>query len=464
MGDNKTFFKKARQEQVSFSDIFSDVFRSHSKEERARLFLAGTPLTTPDESSMLSKWDKPYMFLRILLIGIGLLAATFLINVIFPLKAGLLFPFVYVGGAFIFPVAWMIFFWEMNIPRNISFPQVLFMFLAGGVLSLAFSGLMFSFTGSSENPVVAYTIVGIVEETAKILAAVVWLRKRDYKYILSGMLVGAAVGAGFSAIESAGYAIMENNWSLYGLIARAILSFGGHVAWAAITGGALVWVKGIQPLSEKHFTSPIFLKAMAFSIGTHALWDIVCGYIPGILMCLLVQSPIFFAAYYFLKKGLSQVVMASLSVNNDRYTYALDHDFLREVAGTVANQRRPEPQGVMDRMPGMPQADVEYRIQGVNGVYGGRRFAVSARIRIGTDPAQNEMVFPAGTPGVSRVHCEITQKNGHLVIQDKGSSYGTFINGRKLPAGQPVELKPGDRLHIGSPGQELMITLKGGRV
>ena len=59
MSDNKTFFKKAKGGKLGFSDIFSDVFRRHTKEENARLFLAGTPLTTPDAASMLSKWLKP---------------------------------------------------------------------------------------------------------------------------------------------------------------------------------------------------------------------------------------------------------------------------------------------------------------------------------------------------------------------------------------------------------------------
>ena len=65
MNDNKTFFRKAEQKNLGLKDIFSDVFRRHTKEENARLFLAGTALTTPDEASMLAKWVKPYMFARI---------------------------------------------------------------------------------------------------------------------------------------------------------------------------------------------------------------------------------------------------------------------------------------------------------------------------------------------------------------------------------------------------------------
>jgi len=61
---------------------------------------------------------------------------------------------------------------------------------------------------------------------------------------LTGMLVGAAVGAGFAAIESAGYAVIKSGWSYDNMILRAFLRVGGHVSWAAVSGGALVWVKG----------------------------------------------------------------------------------------------------------------------------------------------------------------------------------------------------------------------------
>ena len=47
---------------------------------------------------------------------------------------------------------------------------------------------------------------------------------------------------------------------------------------------------------------------------------------------------------------------------------------------------------------------------------------------------------------VSRVHCRLVVANGELVVENLGSTNGTFVNGR------PVErstLKAGDRLRAG---------------
>lgn len=47
---------------------------------------------------------------------------------------------------------------------------------------------------------------------------------------------------------------------------------------------------------------------------------------------------------------------------------------------------------------------------------------------------------------ISRVHCEISDLNGTLVVRDLGSKHGTFVNGVKVAQAQ---LLPGDRMTIG---------------
>lgn len=442
MSDNKTFFKRAKGGKLGFSDIFSDVFRRHTKEENARLFLAGTPLTTPDEASMLSKWLKPYLFARIFLVGIVLIIAGIAMD------NTLMIPFIFMAGSFLMPIVGMIFFWEMNIPRNISFATVLLMFLAGGMLSLVFTTIlgMFYLTDSA---VTFYISVGIGEEVAKILAAAVWLRKKDTKYVLSGMLVGAAVGAGFSALESAGYNIVAGHWNFAQLLLRAVYAIGGHVSWAAITAGMLVWVKKDEKLSIKHLLNPAFLGALAFSAGTHAIWDLYPGSALSSFLFIL-NILIVWVAYMIMKKGVNQVVETSMRANEDRLTFALDHDFLDSISGA-----------------GMPGAAVQsggLRLQCTKGAFSGRRFALAGRVRIGRDPARNDLVFPSGTAGVSGAHCELLLQGGRVSIRDLGSSYGTFVNGSRLRPDQLCELRPGDRVNIGSGHEEFQITLKGGSI
>jgi pSer/pThr/pTyr-binding forkhead associated (FHA) protein len=49
-------------------------------------------------------------------------------------------------------------------------------------------------------------------------------------------------------------------------------------------------------------------------------------------------------------------------------------------------------------------------------------------------------------PSVSRLHCEISQINGRLVVVDLESRHGTFINGRRV---RFAHLGPGDTLRLG---------------
>lgn len=49
-------------------------------------------------------------------------------------------------------------------------------------------------------------------------------------------------------------------------------------------------------------------------------------------------------------------------------------------------------------------------------------------------------------PSVSRVHCEITEQEGALVVRDNKSANGTFINGEQITR---RVLRMGDTLTVG---------------
>lgn len=107
----------------------------------------------------------------------------------------------------------------------------------------------------------------------------------------------------------------------------------------------------------------------------------------------------------------------------------------------------------------------EYRIQGKSGVFAGRRFAVAGQVRMGRDPAENDLVYPAGTSGISGRHCVVSLSGGSLTLTDSGSRYGTFLDGgRRLTPGQPVSLRIGDRFYLGSEKESFVITGKGGNL
>lgn len=107
-------------------------------------------------------------------------------------------------------------------------------------------------------------------------------------------------------------------------------------------------------------------------------------------------------------------------------------------------------------------APAELRLQGQAGVFAGKRFALAKPIRIGRDSSRCDLVYPENTQGISGAHCVVYSENGKAYIKDLGSTYGSFVSGRKLSPNQPVELKVGDRIALGSERETFTITGKGG--
>lgn len=56
-------------------------------------------------------------------------------------------------------------------------------------------------------------------------------------------------------------------------------------------------------------------------------------------------------------------------------------------------------------------------------------------------------------PWASRRHCELHQLRGNLVVQDIGSTHGTFVNGERVSV---VHLQPGDRVTVGATSFEVL--------
>ena len=164
------------------------------------------------------------------------------------------------------PLIEMVFFWELNIPQNISIWDMLLFFLFGGLLSILFSLLIFP--SIPEGAIYA----PLAEEPGKLLATLAiityLIKKRKIKiYGITALAVGAAVGAGFSGFESIMYGVKSvvegevvgfffHGSLTYGLtegmrtiVLRALLAVGGHVQFVApyAAASAIGGMKG--PLS-----------------------------------------------------------------------------------------------------------------------------------------------------------------------------------------------------------------------
>lgn len=87
----------------------------------------------------------------------------------------------------------------------------------------------------------------------------------------------------------------------------------------------------------------------------------------------------------------------------------------------------------------------------VTGPIAGKTVVGKGKITVGRYGGGCQMEFPNGTPGVSKVHCEISFKDGNLTVTDLNSSYGTYLSdGRKVMPGRAVTVSPNDYILIGS--------------
>ena len=262
--------------KLHFRDLFSSVFKKHTANESEEIFISGTTKTTPDERSISSTWPKPWLFSRVFLMFLVTFLALYIcfdrfknINAL----PGLIFI-----GAMAVPMSLVIFFMEVNAPRNISFLETIKIFFVGGAASILVSLTLFSVVSAGTGYAGAI-ITGIIEETGKAII-IAWFVKdvKHKKFLLAGMLIGSAVGAGFAAFETAGYILgygMGGGKDLMFdvLILRAILTPGGHVIWGAILGGTLMLVKKDALLSSAHLFDKRFISFYILCVAMHSIWD-----------------------------------------------------------------------------------------------------------------------------------------------------------------------------------------------
>lgn len=294
-----------RSVEPKMRNIFSRVFRNHSMLEAERLFIVGTAITTPKIEEVTETWPKPWLFARIFLIG--LIAFTGMHVGVSMFHNFNFIPGLIIIGAFAVPLTTLTFFWEMNAPQNIAFYQIIYIVLIGGILSMLVALVFFNILRNNINPIT----IGIIEELAKTAVVIYFVRNRKYKYILNGLLVGAAVGAGFAAFETAGYALRSlltgSFESLYFTILwRSFLAPGGHVAWAALTGAAFCKVQGNDGFNLSLLLKPRFLLTFILVVAMHALWDVpIPGMSPYGQIILMVASWVI--AIWMIRQGLKEI-------------------------------------------------------------------------------------------------------------------------------------------------------------
>ena len=270
-----TFAGVEKLENFSLKDLFSEVFRKHTKEEIEDYFTVGTSRTTPSITDVDTSWPKPWVFFKTFL-GALVIYLLFLAGWN-QFENTNLIPGLIMVGSFAVPLATLIFFVEINARRNVSLYQVIRLLFLGGILSIIFSLILFGVTANLKLGWLGASVAGFAEEPGKLLALFIVVNIPKYKYKLNGLLFGAAVGTGFAAFESAGYALRQGLISTDmmkdTIMIRGMLSPFGHIAWTAMCGAALWRVKGANKFSFDMLQDNRFLKVFGIAVVLHMIWN-----------------------------------------------------------------------------------------------------------------------------------------------------------------------------------------------
>ena len=257
--------------------LFSDVGNKHTTEEAEEIFIVGTRKTTPSPNEVSKDWPHPWLYSRVFLMFVIAFGLLWVCCRMFQNSNAL--PGLIVIGSFTVPLTTLILFMELNAWRNVSFFEVIKIFFVGGCASLVATLILFSILGARELDFFGAFMTGFIEETGKAVIVYYFLSKLDKLSILNGLLIGAAVGAGFAAFESAGYAMrffFQGGWEVMMdvIFLRGFLAPGGHVVWAAISGvGLVLAAKSRYERSISQFFDAKFLRLFIIPVVLHGLWD-----------------------------------------------------------------------------------------------------------------------------------------------------------------------------------------------
>jgi len=258
-------------------EMFTEAAKRHEDEEIEAYFTVGTTFTTPSLGEIDTTWPRPWVFLRVCALSLALYwGFSFAWSTFENVN---LIPGLIMIGSVAVPLSLLIFFFEMNVPRNISLYQIIKLLLTGGLVSIVASLFLFDWTRGLSSWLGAAS-AGLVEETGKVLTLLLVVRKTRFRWTLNGLLLGATVGTGFAVFESAGYALRAalSDGGIQAMrdviFQRGVLSvLGGHVLWTGLAGAALWRVRGDQPFQREMLWDPRFLRVLGLCMIMHMVWN-----------------------------------------------------------------------------------------------------------------------------------------------------------------------------------------------
>jgi protease PrsW len=219
-------------------------------------------------------------WLRALLIG----SALFVVTTIVMLLTGNLnlYPTVILIGNFLVPVVFVAFLYDHQHISSLSPDTVATSFCIGGILGVLGASVVESLVlPVPSNPTRGLSLggglaVGLIEEGCKIAVVAFLARGLRHTSPMDGLLLGGAVGMGFAALESTGYAftalLLSHGFvgaSIAETVLRGLLAPFGHGVWTAILGAVLFR----ESAPHRFRISGLVILTYLFVSVLHGLWD-----------------------------------------------------------------------------------------------------------------------------------------------------------------------------------------------
>lgn len=280
-------------------------------------------------------------------------------------------PLVIMIASALVPITFVAFCYEEGAFVDMPAVTVGLTFISGSIVGLIIAGFLENIliSGTGNLGFGGALVVGLCEEGAKAISIVWFLRDRRLRNELDGVVLGAAAGMGFAALETAGYGFtVFTSDALHAalraqgpsialsdvlvpaitgmnevLILRMLLAIFGHGVWTAIVVGTIWRDRGNAAF---RLTGGVVL-AFCIAVVLHALWDTSVYTMPvAAIVGLLVLR-------FFIKESVARIKLGSMAPPLEPLGTSLLHYFTHLF-------RRTPPHPVAASVPAHPLAFAGY--------------------------------------------------------------------------------------------------------
>ena len=200
--------------------------------------------------------DKKHSWLKVFtgglvlyIFGVFALAATRNTNI---------FPTVVMLGNFLVPITYVAFFYQRRHLSKLDLPTTAWAFFYGGLLGVLAAATLEPIFLSHRSLFYSFE-VGLIEEFAKIIGVLIIAKRCFHDSEMDGLILGAASGMGFAALESTGYAFtafLNSGGSLSQTVlitlVRGVIAPIGHGTWTAILVSTMFRESGPRKFHINH--------------------------------------------------------------------------------------------------------------------------------------------------------------------------------------------------------------------